>query len=100
MDRACVIYLRREPRGAHGVLDHPEAQEVKRYATRKSAGRSEWYQAGAMGLQASCIFALTVAEEYACEQTLRCGDELFRVIRVYETPDGGVELTCERGDRE
>lgn len=100
MERACVVWLIRETPGTHGVHDAPEVQEVKRFAVRKSASRSEFYQAGAIGLQPSYVFVLAVAEEYRGEKKLRYDGKLFDIIRAYENQDGGIELTAQRGDSE
>lgn len=98
MDRHCTIRLIRELPGTHGVHDEPEIEERMRYAVRSSASRSEFYQAGTIGLQPSGVFKMAAAEEYEGEMRLIYEGRVYDIIRTYETKDGGIELTVQRRD--
>jgi len=98
MNRACVIYLIHDNPGTHGVHVAATSSELMRYAVRTSAGRAEYYQAGAIGLQPECIFHLALVEEYDGEKRLKYDNRLYDIIRTYETEDGGIELTAQRSE--
>ena len=96
MNSNTVIYLLHDVPGVHGVHDKPEPERRKRFAERRSATRSEFYQAGTMGLMPSCVFVLSMAESYDDELRVEWHGKVYNVIRTYENENGGIELTVQR----
>lgn len=66
------------------------------YVEVKSATRAEAYAMLSNGMSPSYVLKLALAEDYCNEQELVFRNERYRVVRAYETADGGVELTLER----
>lgn len=91
-----VCYLITTDPGPHGVHDKPQQTERMVYCYAKSVGRTEFYQANAVGMNPEWILQLSDMAEYQNEQTLRFRGETWKILRVYMTSDGGLELTIQR----
>ncbi len=98
MRKMDIVSLITETRSAHGVHEPITEDGREVYAEIRSATRSEFYNALNAGVQPEYIIALTLAEDYEGERYLRYQGQKYRIVRSYLTPDGGVELTVERGD--
>ncbi|MDO3680563.1 phage head closure protein [Paenibacillus ehimensis] len=62
---------------------------------KKSASRSEFYNAAAAGLRPEFVLVVH-AYEYSGEQVVEFEGSRYRVIRTYATGFEELELTCER----
>lgn len=98
MVRKRICYLIEETTKARGVFQEPETEEKKRFCTERSVTRSEYYNAENVGIQPEIVLKLTRASEYGKELRLRYQGQIYDIIRNYETPDGGIELTIARSD--
>ncbi len=98
MIRADVIYLITETAKTHGVHDTVTDTERMVYCTVSSVSRAEYYDALNVGMQPSYVFILSLADEYQGERLAKYKGQKYRITRVYETDDGGIELTAERSD--
>ena len=91
-----VCYLITTNPGPHGVHDKPQQTERMVYCEVRSVGRSEFYQAATIGLSPEWVIKLADEAEYKGELTLRFRGELWKIIRLYRTQDGGIEMTLQR----
>ena len=96
--RADVIGLITENAEKHGVHDTVTETAREVYCEIRSVTRSEFYNALNAGAQPEVIFKLALAEDYGRERLISWREKKYRVIRTYETADGGIEITCERSD--
>ena len=65
------------------------------FAERKSATRTEFYSAGTINRRIDEVFVVN-ALDYQGEIYLLYGDDLYDVVRSYQTSMDRVELSCER----
>lgn len=98
MVRKKICYLISESSKARGVFQEPETEERKRFCTERSVTRNEYYNAENVGIRPEIVLKLSRASEYQKELTLRYQGQVYDIIRNYETPDGGIELTIARSD--
>lgn len=98
MVRADVIQLITETRSAHGVHESITESARQVFAEIRSVTRAEYYNALNAGIQPSYVFYLTAAADYQQERYVRFNNLRYRVVRTYETQDGGIEITAERSD--
>lgn len=98
MIRATVISLITETRSRHGVHETVTESEREVFAEIRSVTRSEYYTALNAGIQPEYVFKLTAEDDYQKEHFLRYDGQKYRVVRVYPTNDGGIEITAERSD--
>ena len=94
MKRYDVIDLVRENQTVHGVYETPEESLHRVFCEVRSVTRSEVYQALAVGVNASIVFVLSLAEDYNGEKECVYKNVRYRIIRTYMSDDG-IELTCE-----
>ena len=78
---------------------HEVEREV--YAQTKSIGRTEFYQAQAVGAKPEIKFCIADYLDYHGEKKLKYTDDLgkediYTVIRTYRTGNE-LEITCKRG---
>lgn len=99
MARAATIRLITKDRRAHGV--HEETQDRKRivFCTVRTVRQSEYYQAQNAGYRPEYQFDLTRAEDYRGETSLLYEGREYAIIRLYEKPNGGLEIVAERSER-
>lgn len=83
-----------------GVFDAVTPSEREVFCEVRSVNRNELYQARAIGLDPTIVFALAIAEDYQGEKELVWNDEQYSVIRTYRTQDDGIEITAEVSKRE
>lgn len=94
MRRYDVLQLVSESVREHGVFDNPSETTRQVFCEVQSVGRSEFYQASAIGITVSIVFVLTVDADYQNEKEVIYKGQRYRVIRTYVSDDG-IELTCE-----
>ena len=83
---------------ARGVFasSTPTVREV--FCEIRSVNRNELYQARAIGLDPTFVFALAIAEDYQGEKELEFSGVRYSVIRTY-VMDDGIEITAEVSKR-
>ncbi len=90
---------------AYDADGYPQAVTPKKtrvYADKKSATRSEYWQAMKSGLQASIVYAVNVAEYDAAADNNHAPEHVedngttYKIVRTYQTQLDIIELTCER----
>ena len=98
MKRYDTIQLIGEAPVVRGVFasSTPTVREV--FCEIRSVNRNELYQARAIGLDPTFIFALAIAEDYQGEKELIYNGVQYSVIRTYVTDDG-IEITAEVSKR-
>lgn len=94
MKRYDVITLITESDTTHGVFDTVTETTRDVFCEIRSVGRSEVYQALALGINATIVFVLAISDDYQNEKELIYNNVRYRVIRTYVSDDG-IELTCE-----
>lgn len=94
MKRYDAIQLIAETPSVHGVFETPIEETRTVLCEVRSVTRNEVYQAMAVGVNASIVFVLAIAEDYNDEKELLYKGKRYRVIRTY-VADDGIELTCE-----
>lgn len=67
--------------------------DVEVWARKKSVTRSEYYSAGASGIELSVAFEMH-ADEYEGQKTILYNGKQYNVVRTYQTGQGLVELNC------
>lgn len=65
------------------------------WAEKKDATRSEYYAAMSAGMRVDAVFEVSPID-YAGQQRLIHGAEVYDVKRAYQTSNDAVELTCSR----
>lgn len=98
MTWADVIQLISETRRGHGVHEAVTRTARTVMCTVQSVTRREFYDALNAGVRPEYVFALTLAEDYQRERLVMYQGQLYRVVRTFRTPDGGIEITVERSD--
>ena len=63
------------------------------FADKKSATRSEFYQANVSGIKIAIVFSVH-AEDYTDQQVILYNSAQYNVARVYAKGEGTVELNC------
>jgi SPP1 family predicted phage head-tail adaptor len=63
------------------------------FANKKSATRSEFYQAAAAGMKVDIVFEIRLVD-YSGEKEIRYNSKRHKVIRTYETGGDNIELSC------
>lgn len=63
----------------------------KVYVSEESAKRTEFYQAKAAGFKIEKVFTIRKFE-YSNEELIKCGNEIFTILRAYDLKDGNIEL--------
>lgn len=96
MFKADVIKLISYTPVQHGTFDTPTETRREVFAEVKSVARTEAYAMLSQGMTPSYIFKLSLADDYAGETECAYNGSIYRIVRSYETRDGGVELTVER----
>ena len=100
MAKAGVIWLIGENPKAHGVHDQTDRIRRRVLCTVKNVRQSEYYQAYNGGIEPEFQFNLTLAADWHGERLLeyrpRFRTRLYRIIRTYETPSGGLEIIAGR----
>jgi len=99
MAKAASILLVTKTRKAHGVHEQTTDQTRLALCTVRKVRQSEYYQAQNAGYSPEYQFNLTLAADYHGESSLIYEGREYRVVRIYETPAGGLEITAERSDR-
>ena len=94
MKRYDAIELIVETPSVHGVFETPIESTRTVLCEVRSVTRNEVYQAMAVGVNASIVFVLSLAEDYNDEKECLYKGKRYRVIRTY-VADDGIELTCE-----
>ena len=94
MKRYDAIQLIAETPSVHGVFEDPIEETRTVLCEVRSVTRNEVYQAMAVGVNASIVFVLSLAEDYNDEKECLYKGKRYRVIRTY-VADDGIELTCE-----
>jgi len=94
MKRYDEIQLILETPSVHGVFEEPIEETRTVLCEVRSVTRNEVYQAMAVGVNASIVFVLSLAEDYNDEKECLYKGKRYRVIRTY-VADDGIELTCE-----
>lgn len=98
MTKSIVATLIQVNPAAHGVGIDPEYTERKVYATMRSVGMTEVYQAMADGLNPELKIVLTQDFEYKREPLCRVRGVMYKIIRTYVTEADEIELTLQRVD--
>lgn len=83
---------------ARGVFASSTVSEREVFCEIRSVNRNELYQARAIGLDPTIVFALAIAEDYEGEKELIYKGVQYSVIRTYLTDDG-IEITAEVSKR-
>ena len=96
MTKSIVATLIQVNPEAHGVGIDPEYTERKVYATMRSVGMQEVYQAMADGLNPELKIVLTQDFEYKREPLCRVRGVMYKIIRTYVTEADEIELTLQR----
>ena len=81
-----------------GVFDQFTPSEREVFCEIRSVNRNELYQARAIGLDPTFVFALAIAEDYQGEKELIYNGVQYSVIRTYVMEDG-IEITAEVSKR-
>ena len=101
MVAATVITLIGDDPTAHGVFDAPALIERTVFATVRSVGMSETYQAMSAGLSPELVLVIANKADYAGETRVLYDGVEYDVIRVYIHPTTEhVELTVQRGNQD
>jgi hypothetical protein len=98
MTKSIVATLIQVNPAAHGVGIDPEYTERKVYATMRSVGMQEVYQAMADGLNPELKIVLTQDFEYKREPLCQVRGVMYKIIRTYVTEADEIELTLQRVD--
>lgn len=72
-----------------------EPVETPLLCRKESVGRSEFYNAAAIGMQPEAVFVIH-AYEYAGQTEVRFEGAKYKVIRTYQTSFEEIELTCQK----
>lgn len=94
MKRYDVINLITESDSEHGVFENVTETPRQVFCEVRSVGRTEVYQAMAVGVNVSIVFVLSVDADYQGEKELTYNNVRYRVVRTY-VHDDEIELTCE-----
>lgn len=78
----------------YGDYTYTEIDKVV-YATIKTVGHREKYEALQAGLDPEYVFIIRNSKDYNNEQIIKYNNLLYRVIRVYQSAEK-VELTVTR----
>lgn len=89
-----VIYLIHQSPDPHGITDPVRETEQMVYATIRSVGHTEVYEALTHGLHPSLIFRLANYLDYNGELYCRYEDRRYRIIRTYRS-GWTIDLTGE-----
>lgn len=73
----------------------PVISETAVFALVESVSMSEFFQAGVQGLKPDLRFVVRLTE-YAGQENLRYGTEIYSVYRTYRRKDGRVELYTQK----
>lgn len=68
-------------------------QETEVWANIKSATRSEFYAANAVGINVSMVFEVH-AEDWGGQTQVEYDGKLYDIVRAYQKGLGTVELVC------
>lgn len=78
----------------NGYINDTVISEREVFAEKKSATRSEFYSAMAIGITVSAVFVVN-ALDYNGETRIKCADKSYKLERCYEAPNSEyIELTC------
>lgn len=99
MARAGVITLITKNRKAHGVHESTTDSKRRRRCIVRKVRQSEYYQAENAGYSPEFQFDLAVAGDYHGETSLMFEGREYRIIRTYDTDDGGIEIIAGRKER-
>lgn len=97
MKQDCKISLRQV---AYAITDGYETeshQDTAVWAGRRSATRSEFYQATQAGYKADVVFTI-YSFEYHDEEQVVYGTKVYDVVRTYQKSLDELELTCQVRD--
>ncbi len=91
----CTLVSRTDTRGSDGYTDTetPEPREVV-CSVNQGVVRQEFYEAYKAGIRLTLTVELHEGD-YQNEQLLRYDAKDYRVVRVYPTGHGTLELACE-----
>lgn len=96
MQKVDIAYLISYTPEMRGVFDPATATRREVYVTVMSVARTEAYAMLSQGMNPSYVLKLALAEDYEKEHEVAFRGDIYRIVRSYETADGGVELTIER----
>ena len=90
-----IVYLITETISENAMGDTiTEKDYRKTFASKKSIGQNEFYQAAATGLRPELTFTIWT-REYKGEKSLKYGVKEYSIIRTYEPNSEEIELKCE-----
>lgn len=95
MRLADVIYLVAEDPAAHGIFDAPKETQRMVYVTIRAVGLNEYYRAMEQDLRPEMVFVLADYAEYQGEKIAVWNGKRYRIVRVYQNEQLGIELTVE-----
>jgi len=96
MQRETVAYLVEPVPGVRGIYDAPAETRRQVFASIRSVGMRESYEALAHGLRPEIVLILKHDFEYQHEPLCDLEGTRYRILRTYITEADGIELVLQR----